>query len=77
METVTSKDGTTIAYDRTGDGPPVVLVSGGSVDRSSNAGLAEQDLAVFSLGTLPDDARAAAGRRTWRLDCMRSSTVGG
>ncbi len=28
MPTVTSADGTTIAYDRTGDGPPVVLVDG-------------------------------------------------
>ena len=40
METVTSKDGTTIGFDRIGDGPPVVLVTGGSVDRTSNAGLA-------------------------------------
>src|SRR5512132_645909 len=42
MDTVTSRDGTTLAYDRLGDGPPVVLISGGSVDRTSNAGLAEQ-----------------------------------
>lgn len=28
METVRSKDGTTIAYDLTGDGPPVILVTG-------------------------------------------------
>jgi pimeloyl-ACP methyl ester carboxylesterase len=51
LQYVTSKDGTTIAYDRLGDGPPVVLVSGGSVDRSSNAGLAEQlagDFTVFN-----------------------------
>jgi pimeloyl-ACP methyl ester carboxylesterase len=41
VEQVTSKDGTTIAFDRIGAGSPVVLVSGGSVDRSSNAGLAE------------------------------------
>ena len=40
METVTSADGTTIAFDRSGNGPPVVLVCGGSVDRMSNAGLA-------------------------------------
>ena len=40
MEQVTSKDGTIIAFDRMGEGPPVVLVSGGSVDRSSNAPLA-------------------------------------
>ena len=40
METVTSRDGTTIAFDRLGAGPAVVLVSGGSVDRMSNAPLA-------------------------------------
>ena len=40
MDTVTSKDGTAIAFDRLGDGPPVILVSGGSVDRQSNAGVA-------------------------------------
>ncbi len=28
METIRSKDGTTIAFDRTGTGPPVVLVGG-------------------------------------------------
>ena len=49
LEYVTSKDGTSIAYDRLGDGPPVVLVSGGSVDRSSNAGLAEQLAPGFTV----------------------------
>jgi pimeloyl-ACP methyl ester carboxylesterase len=39
--TVTSKDGTKIAVDIAGSGPAIVLVSGGSVDRGSNAGLAD------------------------------------
>jgi pimeloyl-ACP methyl ester carboxylesterase len=39
MDTVTSNDGTTIAFDRAGEGPPIVVVSGGSVDRTSNAPL--------------------------------------
>jgi pimeloyl-ACP methyl ester carboxylesterase len=37
VESVTSKDGTRIGYDRSGEGPAVILVSGGSVDRFSNA----------------------------------------
>lgn len=34
MNTVTSRDGTAIAYDRTGDGPPVVLVDGAFCSRA-------------------------------------------
>ena len=30
MNTVRSQDGTTIAFDRTGEGPPVILVGGHS-----------------------------------------------
>jgi pimeloyl-ACP methyl ester carboxylesterase len=41
MEHVTSADGTDIAIDRTGSGPPVILVCGGSVDRMSLAGVAQ------------------------------------
>ena len=32
METITSADGTPIAYERTGSGPPLVLVHGGTAD---------------------------------------------
>jgi pimeloyl-ACP methyl ester carboxylesterase len=39
-ETVTSSDGTPIAFERTGDGPPVVLVGGAFNDRSTVAALA-------------------------------------
>ena len=51
MDTVTARDGTAIAFDRLGEGPPVVLVSGGSTDRMANAGLAAElagDHAVFN-----------------------------
>jgi pimeloyl-ACP methyl ester carboxylesterase len=41
MDYVSSKDGTKLAFDRLGEGPRVILVSGGSVDRSSNAPLAD------------------------------------
>jgi pimeloyl-ACP methyl ester carboxylesterase len=51
MDTVTSKDGTTIAFDRMGEGSPVILVGGGSTDRMANAPLAEllaSDFTVFN-----------------------------
>jgi pimeloyl-ACP methyl ester carboxylesterase len=40
METVTSADGTTIAFDQLGSGPPLVLVSGASCDRAVDTGIA-------------------------------------
>jgi pimeloyl-ACP methyl ester carboxylesterase len=49
METVISKDGTTIAFDRSGEGPAVVLVSGGSVDRTSLAPLAKELAPDFTV----------------------------
>lgn len=41
MEHVTSADGTTIAYDRLGSGPALILVSGASVGRAGDAHLAQ------------------------------------
>lgn len=41
MESVTSKDGTIIAYDRLAQGAPVILVSGALSDRQANLPLTE------------------------------------
>jgi len=49
METTKSSDGTPIAFDRLGAGPPVVLVCGGSVDRTSNAPVAQLLAADFTV----------------------------
>lgn len=40
MNTVTSPDGTTIAYDQSGVGPPLILVGGAFNDRQTTAPLA-------------------------------------
>src|SRR5437867_12087562 len=40
METVSSKDGTTIAFERTGKGPTLVVVGGALNDRGDAASLA-------------------------------------
>jgi pimeloyl-ACP methyl ester carboxylesterase len=52
-QTVTSKDGTTIAYDKLGEGPAVILVSGGLGYRTSPmftqlADLLSQQFTVFN-----------------------------
>jgi pimeloyl-ACP methyl ester carboxylesterase len=61
MEQVTSKDGTTIAFDRMGDGAPVVLVAGGSTDRSSNAPLASLLAADFTVLNYDRRGRGPSG----------------
>ena len=40
MRKVTSQDGTAIAFDRSGEGPAIILVGGASQTRTGNAGLA-------------------------------------
>ena len=70
MEHITSKDGTSIAYDKLGDGPPLILVCGGSVDRMSNTELAEVLARTFTVynydrrgrGDSGDTAPYAVGR---------------
>lgn len=42
METVTSADGTVIAFDRSGEGEPIVFVSGAFNDRTTCAPVAER-----------------------------------
>jgi pimeloyl-ACP methyl ester carboxylesterase len=61
LQHVTSRDGTMIAYDRLGDGPPVVLVCGGSVDRMSNAGLAAILSSEFSVFNFDRRGRGDSG----------------
>jgi pimeloyl-ACP methyl ester carboxylesterase len=49
METLTSADGTTIAFDQLGSGPALVLVAGASCDRAVDAGLAQGLAAHFTV----------------------------
>jgi pimeloyl-ACP methyl ester carboxylesterase len=84
METVTSRDGTTIAFDRIGQGPPVVLVCGGSVDRTSNAGLAQHLAADFTVlnydrrgrGDSGDTLPYAIEREVEDIDAVIGATEG-
>jgi pimeloyl-ACP methyl ester carboxylesterase len=61
MDTVTSRDGTPLAYDRLGDGTPVVLVCGGSTDRMANAGLASELASGFTVYNYDRRGRGDSG----------------
>jgi hypothetical protein len=58
---VTSADGTAIAYERAGDGPAVILVGGGAVDRSENAPLAAALAGRFTVFNYDRRGRGASG----------------
>lgn len=58
---VTSKDGASIAYDRRGSGPTVVLVGGGLVDRSENAALALELAEHFTVLNYDRRGRGESG----------------
>lgn len=49
METIESPDGTVIAFDQLGAGPPLVLVAGASCDRSIDAPIATALAAHFTV----------------------------
>ena len=61
MNKVQSKDGTAIAFDQLGQGPAVILVCGGSVDRSSNAPLATALAANFTVFNYDRRGRGDSG----------------
>jgi pimeloyl-ACP methyl ester carboxylesterase len=58
---VTSRDGTTIAYDRQGAGPPVILVGGGLDDGSENAPLAAELADRFTVYNYARRGRGESG----------------
>ncbi len=62
METTTSKDDTTIAFDRLGEGQPVILVCGGPTDRSApNGRLAALLASKFSVFNYDRRGRGDSG----------------
>jgi pimeloyl-ACP methyl ester carboxylesterase len=57
---VTSKDGTSISYERVGSGPAVILVGGGVSDRSENAPLADALAEQFTVCNYDRRGRGAS-----------------
>jgi alpha-beta hydrolase superfamily lysophospholipase len=61
MNTATSRDGTTIAFDRTGDGPAVILVAGAFGDRTMMAPLAALLAPRFAVYNYDRRGRGGSG----------------
>lgn len=61
MDTVRSKDGTVIAYDRVGNGPPLVLVAGALTDRRVAMPLATLLSARFAVYSYDRRGRGDSG----------------
>ncbi|RPI28365.1 MAG: alpha/beta hydrolase [Chloroflexota bacterium] len=84
MEKVNSKDGTAIAFDRSGEGPAVILVVGAFNDRAAGAPLArflERHFTVFNYdrrgrGESSDTAPYAVEREIEDLDALIAKAGG-
>jgi Alpha/beta hydrolase family len=61
MNRVTSRDGTSIAYDRTGTGPALILVGGGLDDGSESAPLATELAESFTVYNYARRGRGDSG----------------
>ena len=73
MKTVTSKDGTTIAFDQSGEGPVVVLVDGALQYRAFDQGMAQ--LADCCRRTSPFFTMIVADEATARIRSRMRSSV--
>jgi pimeloyl-ACP methyl ester carboxylesterase len=84
MEKVTSADGTTIAFDQSGGGPPLVLVAGASCDRHADDGIAAALAGDFTVlnydrrgrGDSSDAASYAVDRELEDLAAMLEAAGG-
>ncbi|HEY1990087.1 MAG TPA: alpha/beta hydrolase [Acidimicrobiales bacterium] len=84
MEQTKSADGTTIAFDRSGNGPALILVSGALSDGSSGIPLAEQLAPSFTVyhydrrgrGSSGDTPPYAAGREIEDLEAIITEAGG-
>ena len=63
MKTVTSKDGTAIAYDQAGNGPPLVLVDGALNSRAFGLNGPLAAVLADRFTVITSDRRGRGGRR--------------
>lgn len=68
MDHVISSDGTRIAYERHGEGPPVIIVGGAMSDHTGGTALAEALAGSFTAVTIDRRARGQSGDRSPGID---------
>jgi pimeloyl-ACP methyl ester carboxylesterase len=61
VEKIKSRDGTTIAFDRLGEGPPVIVVGGATCDRAMTRPLAEELAKHFAVINYDRRGRGESG----------------
>src|SRR4030095_10797659 len=72
MKTVTSKDGTRIAFDQSGEGPVVILVDGALQYRAFDQGMVQlADLLAQHFTVIHYDRRGRGDSTDWRLGAVQ------
>jgi len=61
VQSVTSKDGTGIAYDKQGSGPPLIIVNGALADRTASEGYAKLLSPHFTVYSFDRRGRGDSG----------------
>jgi pimeloyl-ACP methyl ester carboxylesterase len=73
METITSADGTTIGYEATGSGPPLLLVHGTTADHTRWAGILPQLQQHFTVHAMDRRGRGASTDDPEGYDILREA----
>jgi pimeloyl-ACP methyl ester carboxylesterase len=73
METITSADGTTIGYEATGSGPPLLLVHGTTADHTRWAGILPQLQQHFTVHAMDRRGRGASTDDAESYDILREA----
>lgn len=73
METITSADGTTIGYERTGSGPPLLLVHGTTADHTRWSGISPRFEQHFTVHAMDRRGRGASTDAAGDYDILREA----
>jgi hypothetical protein len=75
METITSADGTTTGWQRSGSGPPLLLVHGTTADHTRWSGISPQLDQHFAVHAMDRRGRGASTDDTEGYDILREAEL--